>query len=88
MAEASNTYFNTGAASGRRVTVAFADGEHSVPAWVVAHIGLEELQNDAASLKAISFEDFIAATVSELSSEHLRRFQSQFIARHMGQFQR
>lgn len=88
MAEGNSAYINTGAGAGRRITLEFADGEHSIPDWAVEHIGLEELQGDAAALKAISFEDFMSATVGELSAASLRQFQTRFVSQHMGQFLR
>ena len=82
MAEAA--YVNTGANDGKPLTLRFADGEHTVPSWVVARVGAHELQSDPAGLASITFEDFMKALVDEMSSSHVRQIGANLVAQHLG----
>lgn len=84
MAEAA--YINTGAHDGKPLTLRFADGEHTVPGWLVARVGTHELQSDPAGLAAVSFKDFMQAFVGEMSSAHLRQIGDSLVAQHFGRF--
>lgn len=84
MAEAA--YINTGAHDGKPLTLRFADGEHTVPGWVVARVGAHELESDPAGLALVRFEDFMKAFVDEMSSAHLRQIGATLLAQHFGRF--
>lgn len=83
-AEGSDFYCNTGARRAKPLRLRFADGEHSVPGWVVAYMGEEELLAIADELAQHTFEEFSATISQQKASERLNNFQASVFAAHFG----
>lgn len=83
-AEGSDFTFNAGARRAKPMLLRFADGEHAVPAWVVAEMGEATLLAIAADLAQHTFEEFSTSFSRQIASERMERIQSSFVAAHFG----
>lgn len=85
-AEVGNFSFNTGARRVKPMRILFADGEHTVPEWVVAEIGEETLLVIAPDLAQHTFEGFSTSISRQMASERLNKVQASVFAAHFGRF--
>lgn len=75
--------FACGAERQDPVSVTFADGERSVPGWIVSHYGgSEKLLADAAVFAQVTYADFIRSFEEAVGREHLNEVQAEVVSRH------
>ena len=77
-----NSYVNTGASLAEPATLTFADGERTVPEWIVGHLGgPQRLQESAAQFARITYAEFLKAFDQAAARQHLNQLGSQFVRR-------
>lgn len=75
---------STGAVIAEHVIVRFSDGEHAVPPHAVVEAGgRQALEEAAADLATVTFEQFMRATAEEMSSRFLNNIQSKIVSDHL-----
>ncbi len=82
-----NTFrISTGNAKAVPVMVTFADGEHQLEEWMVAHLGgTEKVDNTVFRQQAaeFTFQDFVAAFFNQAAEEQLSAIGQQIIHQHL-----
>ena len=80
----SRVIIDTGVHRAAIVVVEFADGQHAIPAFVVAHAGgRDAILAQAEELRDLTFEKFMKGFSASAVSEHLQSIQRRIISEHM-----
>jgi len=87
----SEFHFSAGERRSSDVSTEFADGMHTIPAWMVAHLGGTDAvvsPDSRAKFRSVTFEQMVRAFHARVAGETLRGVQGQIVRDHMRNIQR